>query len=219
MSPFSFPSLVGQSNPTHELTSAESLGTASETSPLAGLAAGHGSRIAHSSLTSWAGDQPVTDPQDSAGDRAGNASSGNAPGTDSRAASSAAGGASAAAVRLTGQATGVACPHCHQETEFAHVLKLKVVACPACHGFLAQSKDFAGLVAAVRSHFRGKESVQRFEPAEMQVRRQCPTCGKTMETHPYAGPGSVVVDSCSPCQTVWLDGGELERIERAPGRR
>jgi Zn-finger nucleic acid-binding protein len=121
--------------------------------------------------------------------------------------------------RLTGQPAGVLCPHCQRETEFALVMKLKVVACPECQGFLTQSRDFAGLVAAVRSQFRGVEVARPLVPAELRVSRNCPTCDKKMETHPYAGPGSVVVDSCPSCHTVWLDGGELERIERAPGRR
>jgi Zn-finger nucleic acid-binding protein len=39
-----------------------------------------------------------------------------------------------------------------------------------------------------------------------------------METHPYYGPGNVIIDSCAACDLVWLDFGELTQIVDAPGR-
>ena len=39
-----------------------------------------------------------------------------------------------------------------------------------------------------------------------------------MITHPYYGPGNVVIDSCEPCELVWLDFGELRQIVDAPGK-
>jgi hypothetical protein len=44
----------------------------------------------------------------------------------------------------------------------------------------------------------------------------CPQCHARMDTHPYEGPGNVVVDSCSICYLIWLDSGEILRIVRAP---
>jgi Zn-finger nucleic acid-binding protein len=38
-----------------------------------------------------------------------------------------------------------------------------------------------------------------------------------MSTHPYYGPGSVVIDTCQTCHVVWLDFGELRQIADAPG--
>jgi len=40
-----------------------------------------------------------------------------------------------------------------------------------------------------------------------------------METHFYAGPGNVVMDSCENCELIWLDRGELMHIARAPDSR
>jgi Zn-finger nucleic acid-binding protein len=37
-----------------------------------------------------------------------------------------------------------------------------------------------------------------------------------MDTHYYAGPGNVIVDSCDTCSLLWLDRGELTRIAHAP---
>jgi len=46
----------------------------------------------------------------------------------------------------------------------------------------------------------------------------CPSCKGGMATHPYYGPGNVVIDTCSTCDLVWLDFGELKQIVDAPGR-
>ena len=39
-----------------------------------------------------------------------------------------------------------------------------------------------------------------------------------MSTHPYFGPGNVVIDNCEACELVWLDFGELKQIVDAPGK-
>ena len=49
--------------------------------------------------------------------------------------------------------------------------------------------------------------------------RNCPACLERFETHPYCGPGNVVIDSCRDCELTWLDHGELATIMRAPGQR
>jgi Zn-finger nucleic acid-binding protein len=36
-----------------------------------------------------------------------------------------------------------------------------------------------------------------------------------METHPYYGPGNIVVDTCSECGYLWLDHGDISRVENA----
>jgi Zn-finger nucleic acid-binding protein len=40
-----------------------------------------------------------------------------------------------------------------------------------------------------------------------------------MEVHPYYGPGNIVVDSCVDCGFIWLDHGELTRVEQASSGR
>lgn len=39
-----------------------------------------------------------------------------------------------------------------------------------------------------------------------------------MNTHPYYGPGNVVIDTCSHCEVIWLDRAELGTTTGAPGR-
>jgi hypothetical protein len=54
---------------------------------------------------------------------------------------------------------------------------------------------------------------------DLERRINCPQCHHRMDTHLYAGPGNVVVDSCEDCSLIWLDRGELTHIVRAPDDR
>lgn len=118
------------------------------------------------------------------------------------------------------QVTGVFCPRCREETRFADLYGTKVVCCPSCKGFLTRGEEFRELVAKLRKQYRGPElRPQPLNHCEMKISCQCPVCEGPMETHPYAGPGAVVIDSCAACRVVWLDCGELLKIKRNPGRR
>jgi len=85
---------------------------------------------------------------------------------------------------------------------------------------LLVDEDFAGLVQNRRANYSGS-GVQPapLEPVELQRHIDCPRCRTVMEVHPYYGPGNTVIDSCRTCGLIWLDQGEMSRMERAPGRR
>ena len=53
--------------------------------------------------------------------------------------------------------------------------------------------------------------------SDLRRKIDCPQCRHRMDTHFYAGPGNVVIDSCENCSLIWLDRGELMHIVRAPG--
>ena len=51
-------------------------------------------------------------------------------------------------------------------------------------------------------------------PAGEQNRQlSCPCCGGMMDVINYSGDTGVVIDRCAGCGAVWLDHGELERIQ------
>ena len=115
---------------------------------------------------------------------------------------------------------GVACPHCQTPLKVAFLQSEKVAGCHSCHGILIQSTALGPLIETLRANFQGADDTpQPFNPGEVKTRRTCPACDSRFETHSYCGPGNVVIDSCLECRMVWLDGGELARLIRAPGRR
>lgn len=113
-----------------------------------------------------------------------------------------------------------ACPNCRIPLSRALVDAEKVEACRQCFGILMVREGFSTVIESRRSLFRGTEVAPvLYDPRALEHSLDCPACRKRMETHPYYGPGNVVIDSCHACALIWVDTGELTQIEKAPGRR
>lgn len=113
-----------------------------------------------------------------------------------------------------------ACPNCRIPLSRALVDSEKVEACRQCLGILMVREGFSTVIESRRVRFRGTEEAPvLYDPRALEHSLDCPACGKRMETHPYYGPGNVVIDSCHACALIWVDTGELTQIEKAPGRR
>lgn len=109
-----------------------------------------------------------------------------------------------------------ACPLCSVPLVHAAVAQIPVLTCTDCHGLLVSMQVLPGLIEAVKAN-RAAPAVQT-PPDHADLKRtiQCPRCHHRMDTHFYAGPGNVIVDSCGICWLIWLDRGELMRIAHAP---
>lgn len=118
-----------------------------------------------------------------------------------------------------GRPTEHHCPRCENGLELAVLDEAPIEHCGHCKGLLLEDQLFAVVVQERRWAYRGPEKVSPFDPAALESRFQCPSCERNMDRHPYNGPGNVVIDSCFGCGWIWLDAGELHRIEQAPGRR
>jgi Zn-finger nucleic acid-binding protein len=73
------------------------------------------------------------------------------------------------------------------------------------------------LIDELREGQSGTAPQPAADGSDLQRKIACPQCRHRMETHFYAGPGNVVVDSCEDCSLIWFDRGELKHIVRAPG--
>ena len=124
-------------------------------------------------------------------------------------------------IKPTDQAMNSPCPSCFGSLQSADLDGRKVVYCPDCFGMLVRRDHFAAIVRERRSKRSGQEQEipKPIDPSVYSRRLRCPVCDRYMETHPYYGPGNVVIDSCGECSRVWLDHGELARVERAAGGR
>jgi Zn-finger nucleic acid-binding protein len=97
---------------------------------------------------------------------------------------------------------------------------LQVEHCEDCQGVLVLDEIFALLVRNRRAEYRGAASRPTpINPDLLATRVPCPTCRRSMEVHPFYGPGNVVIDSCCHCGMIWLDCREMAAIEAAPGLR
>lgn len=123
-------------------------------------------------------------------------------------------------VRVLAEAKELACPACRRTLSTALLDEAHPVHyCTNCRGVLLARRAFADVVRVRRAWATGTPARPiPPEPAEFERRIACPMCTRELETHPYYGPGNVVIDSCSECHVIWLDFGELKQIVDAPGR-
>lgn len=112
------------------------------------------------------------------------------------------------------------CPQCRE------VLNLityddffKGYQCPKCLGLLFNRTTFREAIEFHRSRTKKPpEPFSHYHPDELTRVTYCPSCQKEMETFQYNGPGNIIIDTCHPCDLIWLDYGELQKVVNAPGR-
>jgi Zn-finger nucleic acid-binding protein len=120
-------------------------------------------------------------------------------------------------VRILGEPAQQSCPVCGIPLVHAAIGGLRILYCGRCRGMLIPMDAFLVVAEELRARQRAPCGLPHaLDLRELERRIHCPRCGRAMDTHPYAGPGNIVIDSCSECQVDWLDYGELMRIVRAP---
>jgi len=91
--------------------------------------------------------------------------------------------------------------------------------CEQCRGVLVPRSVFVDVVNTRRAFAAGAPiTPSPLDDRELQRRVVCPQCQGQMDVHPYFGPGNIVIDTCSPCEVIWLDFGELKQVADAPGK-
>jgi Zn-finger nucleic acid-binding protein len=91
--------------------------------------------------------------------------------------------------------------------------------CERCRGVLLSRAHFASFVDRQRAWAASPPVVPMpLDRKALGRSLRCPNCRRDMSTHPYYGPGNVIIDTCDGCDLVWLDFGELQQIVDAPGQ-
>jgi Zn-finger nucleic acid-binding protein len=124
-------------------------------------------------------------------------------------------------VRLLGDAPqDIKCPICQLPLLLATLDDhFQGYQCQKCQGILLDRFSFRHTVESRRARALGPpDPPQALNQEELTRSTSCPTCARAMQTHPYYGPGNVVIDTCDHCNTIWLDYGELATVVNAPGR-
>jgi Zn-finger nucleic acid-binding protein len=120
-------------------------------------------------------------------------------------------------VRVLGVKAEISCPICAISLTHASVARERIFYCERCRGMLIAMDVFTEIVDDLRS--RREICVDLAHPPDWKALDReihCPTCSATMDTHPYCGPGNIIIDTCESCAVNWLDYGELDRVVRAP---
>jgi Zn-finger nucleic acid-binding protein len=115
---------------------------------------------------------------------------------------------------------GAPCPVCAAPLAKALLDTVHAIeSCEQCRGVLLPRGAFVDVINIRRAHASGAPTTPTpLDPRELQRRLVCPHCRQRMDVHPYYGPGNIVIDSCSECDLIWLDFGELRQVVDAPGK-
>ena len=115
---------------------------------------------------------------------------------------------------------GLQCPACLDPLVTAAVADCRVLHCRNCRGILLGNATFGQIIDTLKEFADGSSGAPTpIDLSEYERILNCPGCELRMDTHPYYGPGSVVIDTCGRCQVIWLDYGELDIVIDAHGRR
>jgi len=82
---------------------------------------------------------------------------------------------------------------------------IRVDGCPTCHGMWFDRHELEG-------HLGGPDDAFMPSADSSVSSRPCPACGVAMTCFVVRGSG-VTIDMCEHCKGVWLDVGELQRLE------
>jgi Zn-finger nucleic acid-binding protein len=122
-------------------------------------------------------------------------------------------------VQVLGEPTAEICGLCNGPLVEGVLAKIRILYCTKCHGMLVPMATFATLIDEMRGTLSSHTPQSAPDPDGLRRRINCPQCHKRMDTHFYAGPGNVIIDSCEDCGLIWLDQGEIMRIAHAPDAR
>ena len=118
-------------------------------------------------------------------------------------------------VRMLGEETNLGCPACGEALHGAAIDEVSVLHCTDCHGVLVRQREMQRLISARRAKVTAGTERRPLTQQDQARQVGCPRCGQLMATHPYYGPGAVVIDTCGACGYIWLDRGEVTEIARA----
>jgi Zn-finger nucleic acid-binding protein len=113
------------------------------------------------------------------------------------------------------------CPCCADLLQTGVIEGRRGLYCGLCFGMLLRHEDFGGIIQERQARRAGIEPAEPrpVDPKAFHRRLNCPSCHAQMDVHPYYGPGNIVIDTCAQCGLMWLDHGELTRVEQSAARR
>ncbi len=122
-------------------------------------------------------------------------------------------------VRILDESSQTQCPVCEIPLVYGYVHQTQTLCCQKCMGMLIDQDVFLLVINYLRARSTNPPIIPPpVNLSELQREINCPDCGRLMSTHPYGGPGNLVVDNCVHCRLLWLDNAEFRRVIRSPGR-
>ena len=108
------------------------------------------------------------------------------------------------------------CPICNVRTDRLEYEGVRVRQCPQCSGYWVTPMSVRRIMHEREQSW--PEAVQRkfieiADASDTRRRLTCPTCREPMRKESFKGWREITIDQCPTCKAIWLDPGELEKIQ------
>jgi len=114
------------------------------------------------------------------------------------------------------------CPSCGDDLQTIEYEGVKIETCPGCKGEWLDADELGSIVRARDVKFNEAErraiakvtSVTGVVLKDVDRDLPCPKCGGATDAVNYASDTGIIIDRCTGCGGFWLDGEELENIQK-----
>jgi Zn-finger nucleic acid-binding protein len=119
-------------------------------------------------------------------------------------------------VILLGETVKYICPQCKKALVTAKAANIDLLSCKHCKGNLISQPLLLNIIKQVKVDIISSEELGSPQENDELLRIiDCPICSRQMESYPYgAASGNIIIQGCGNCNVVWLDFGDLYRIEK-----
>jgi len=113
------------------------------------------------------------------------------------------------------------CPNCQTHLETIDYEGISIETCNKCNGDWLDDGELGKIVRIREVKFDPDERRAIAESTtitgvvleEIDRDLKCPKCGGTTDAVNYGGDTGIIIDRCTSCRGIWLDGDELEKIQ------
>lgn len=113
------------------------------------------------------------------------------------------------------------CPSCSTTLTTIDYEGIKIETCPGCEGEWLDAGELGHIARAREVRFDEEErraiaAACKITPVVLEHHgrdRTCPRCGGRTDAINYGGDTGIIIDKCPACVGIWLDAGELEKIQ------
>jgi len=113
------------------------------------------------------------------------------------------------------------CPNCQDGLHTIDYEGIRVETCGGCNGEWLDEGEIGQIVRIREVKFDPEERRAIAESTtitgvvleDVDHDLKCPKCDGTTDPVNYGGDTGIIIDRCTSCHGVWLDGGELEKVQ------
>ena len=112
------------------------------------------------------------------------------------------------------------CPRCQCGLAAAAYEDVRVETCRQCGGHWLTRPALKQIIDTREQEWTAKDleaikNAPRMPVALEEIRERfaCPVCREPMEPFNFAGDSGILLDRCNRCGGIWLDAGELEKVQ------